>query len=386
MKLSAGVVCLMAFALVAGAAQAEPFAGTDLFKGRSVKPSTGAQTFAIGLTMQFAPMNMLLSSQKDTIIDTGIESACKGDAACESVAHENADAALDVVGELNDDDWAKIEAAAMDSAALQAELQAAGVPAEGVEAVATYVDKIPTDKRKDALALSRQLAAQEATSIAVEPNLDLNFELVSFSLRFPMAVFDTPDETSWNLGNINLDTRFGHLFGTDLASFGVSYGLAAYLPTGSADGNSMGLADLFFAPKYFHEYLSLAPYVAMGFDVPAISLQWHGELVSQFGVRGDPEQGHVMYGKYGAGLVLFAGTPLSIIGEVNGLAPIKDADPYNAIFGLGGVQLNLFWLKIAAAIQAPLSQPEKKDMGTIGGMDAGELSSYSIITRAALIF
>jgi hypothetical protein len=371
--------------LYAGGASADPFSGTELLVGRSVKPSTGAERFTAGLTFQFAPMNVLLSSQKDTIVNAGIDAACNGDPVCTQAAKDNSDAALGIVGGLSDDEWSKIEAAAGDPAALDAELASAGVPEEQRKVVGDYAAAVPADKRKEALALSRQLAGQDVTSIAVEPSFALNFDLVSFTLRAPLALFMADGENSWNLGNVNLDTRFGHIWG-DVAAFGISYGLTTYFPTGSQDANSMGMANMFDAPKYFREYLSAAPYLAMGFDVPILSLQWHGELVNQFGVRENPVYTHVMYGKYGAGFVLLSGWPVSIIGEVNGLAPLKNADGYNAVFGLGALQLKLLWLTAALGVQAPLLQPDKKDMGTIGGMDVGEMASYTIIGRAALVF
>ena len=157
----------------------------------------------------------------------------------------------------------------------------------------------------------------------------------------------------------------------------------------------MALADLWFGPKFMHGYFTAAPYFAMGFDSLVLSVQAHGEVVSQHYVLGEqsdvalaeqlPE--HVLYGKYGAGVVLMPNWPLSLIGEINGLYPINDeGSPYNAIFGIAGVQFRLFWLKAALAGQFPIVAPEPEDLGAIGGVSLGELASYSVILRGSIAF
>ncbi len=157
----------------------------------------------------------------------------------------------------------------------------------------------------------------------------------------------------------------------------------------------MALADLWFGPKFMHGYLTAAPYFAMGFDSFLISIQAHGEVVSQHNVLGedsavaaaDQLPGYVLYGKYGAGVVVLPNWPLSLIGEINGLYPInEDSSPYNAVFGIVGVQTKLLWLKAAVAGQFPIVAPAPEDLGAIGGVSLGELASYSVIARASFVF
>ena len=95
----------------------------------------------------------------------------------------------------------------------------------------------------------------------------------------------------------------------------------------------------------------------------------------------------MLYGKYGAGVVVMPNWPLSLIGEINGLYPINDdSSPYNAVFGIAGVQTKLLWLKAAVAGQFPIVAPEPEDLGAIGGVSLGELASYSIIARGSFVF
>jgi hypothetical protein len=378
-----------AMLLWATAAVADPFEGSELLVGRCVKQPASAKLISFGVNVQFAPVQMLLASQKDEIVSAGIDAACEDapdPAACRQAAQANADTAMTALATVSDDQWSTLEAAANDPAKLDAALAQAGVPEDQRQDVVAYVDQVPADKRKDALGVAKLLGSQDVTSVMVEPNLEVNFKLLALSLKVPFAVMMLEDRDKWNLGNITLDAKFGHIFGSNLAAFGLSYGLSAYLPTGTNEANALGLSDLFYGPKFFHEYLTFAPYVALGFDLPGFSLQGHGELVSQHAVRGDPEFSNVLYGKYGVGFILLPNFPLSVIAEANGLAPISNAAPYSALFGVGGVQLKLIWLKASVAVQVPLVQPEKEEMSGLGGVDVGELASYSIIGRAAFSF
>jgi hypothetical protein len=375
------------------------FGGSELLVGRFVKQPTGAKKFAVGLNIQFAPMNMVLGSQKDVFIDGTVAAACGDDAACEAAAEENMDAALGAIAEVPEDDWnALVNGVSSDQGLEQALAQAvaSGAMTESdADSVQSFAGELPKDEAKAVLGATRLLAKQDATSVLVEPNMELNFSFMSVSLRIPMAMVIFEDETKWNFGNVTLDTKFGGSWGSSAAAFGIGAGLSLYLPTGTEEASSMALADLWFGPKFMHGYLTAAPYFAMGFDSYVISLQAHGELVSQHYVLGeqlevtDSDQlpTNVLYGKYGAGVVVMPNWPLSLIAEINGLYPINDeASPYNAIFGIAGVQTKLLWLKAAVAGQFPIVAPEPEDLGAIGGVSLGELASYSIIARASFVF
>lgn len=375
------------------------FGGSELLVGRFVKQPTGAKKFAVGLSVQFAPMNMVLGSQKDTFIAGTVAAACGGNAACEQAAEENMDDALAAIAEVPEDDWNKMVGAVSSAQDLELALDEAVANGALTEAdaasVQSFAGELPGDEAKAVLGATRLLAKQEATSILVEPNMELNFSFMSLSLKVPMAMVMFDEETKWNFGNVTIDTKFGGSWGSSAAAFGIGAGLSLYLPTGTEEASSMALADLWFGPKFMHGYLTAAPYFALGFDSLVISLQAHGEIVSQHNVLGedataaavDQLPGYVLYGKYGAGVVVLPNWPLSLIGEINGLYPInEDATPYNAIFGIAGVQTKLFWLKAAVAGQFPIVAPEPEDLGAIGGVSLGELASYSIIGRASFVF
>ncbi len=375
------------------------FGGSELLVGRFVKQPTGAKMFAVGLNVQFAPMNMVLGSQKDTFIDGTVAAACGGDAACQTAAEENMDAALGAIAEVPDDDWnTMVDAVSSDQGleeALDQAVASGAITEADADSVQSFAGELPKDEASGVLGATRLLAKQDATSVLVEPNMELNLSFMSLSAKIPMAMVMFEDETKWNFGNVTIDTKFGGSWGSTAAAFGIGAGLSLYLPTGTEEASSMALADLWFGPKFMHGYLTAAPYFAMGFDSFILSLQGHGEIVSQHYVLGeqtnvavaDQLPSHVLYGKYGVGLVLLPNWPLSLIGEINGLYPINDdSSPYNAVFGIAGVQTKLFWLKAAVAGQFPIVAPEPEDLGAIGGVSLGELASYSIIARASFVF
>ncbi len=392
MRLRILCLVLVGFAMFPSFAVADPFEGSDLLVGRSVKQPTGAKRFALGVNVQFAPMSLVLSSQKDSFVDGTVAAACGNDAACKASAEANVDGAMMVINTIPDDKWNDLTQTASDDTKLSQgldDLVAQGVINESDKgAVMGYTTALPEEERKGILGLTRELAKQQATSLMVEPNMEINFKYLSLNVRVPLAVMIFEEETKWNLGNMALDTTFGHIWGTNAAAFGLGYGATIYIPSGTSDAGGMATADLWYGPKFMHGYMAVDPFLAMGFDSLVVSLQMHAELVNQFYVLGDTDSlpGSVVYAKYGGGLVFMPKWPVSIIGELNGMAPLKDADPYSALFAIGGLQLKLFWLKASAAVQFPLIAPKQEDLGSIGGVSLGELASYSVIGRLAFAF
>jgi len=390
MRLFSLVLC--GVVLFSGTVLADPFEGSDLLVGRSVKQPTGAKRFALGVNVQFAPMNLVLSSQKDKFIDGTVAAACGSNAECQANAEANVDGAMMVINTIPEDKWNDLTDTASDDAKLSQgldDLVAQGVINESDKgAVMGYTTALPEGEREAILGLTRELAKQEASSLLVEPNMEINFKYLSLNVRVPLAVMMFEEETKWHMGNLALDTKFGHIWGTNAAAFGLGYGASIYIPSGTSEAGGMATADLWYGPKFMHGYMAVDPYLAMGFDSLVVSLQMHAELVNQFYVIGDPGAlpGSMIYAKFGGGLVFMPNWPVSIIGELNGMAPLKDADPYSALFAIGGLQLKLLWLKASAAVQFPLIAPKQEDLGSIGGVSLGELAAYSVIGRLAFSF
>ncbi|GEM_PF-2120614 len=366
------------------------FKNTELLVGHGVKANSGSKMFSFGLTVSFAPLNVLLSSQKDTIINEGIADACKGaanPAQCQADAKASADAAMDALGSVPDSQWDEVSAAAGDMSKLSNTLVEAGLSQEQAGSVTGYVGKIPEGSRTNAVELSRQLASQEGSLFLVEPHMELNFQYVSMRTMLPLAALMFEDETDWVFGNLTLDLEFGSTWGGGVASTGLSGGLMAYLPTGSTKTAALAVTDLFQAPKYGYQYLTLAPYLAAGVDGTLASLQVHGAVVNSIPVRDTTGLETMTYLRWGTGVTLLQQySPVAIIGEINGLTPLSNADVYDAIFAVAGLQLNLFIMRAAVAVQLPLVTPDSHAMSGIAGVDMGEMAKYSIIGRLMFSF
>jgi hypothetical protein len=389
MKRVAFLIVLLGMVLPITPASADVFGGSELLVGRSVKPPLGATRFQVGLDLQFAPLNMLLSSQKDKIIESGLKEGCANapdPAVCLETAKGNADTAFTAMSEVSDEDWEKVNQNLGDMNQLKATLTDAGLPAEDADAVVGYVETVPEEDRKGAIALSRQLGSESATTVMAEPYLMLNFKLMSFSIHLPLAIYLLENSTEYNFGNIMLDSKIGYVTDAGFVGFALTGGLSIYLPTGTEEADVLGLSNLFYGPKFFHEYMTLAPYGVIGFDTTIFSAQAHAELVNQLPVRGDSGDENVIYGKYGAGLVVFPRFLISFIGEINGVAPISNADAYNAIFGSFGAQLKLIWLKASVAGMIPISKPAQEDLGSLGGVSLGDVADFTLLGRLAFSF
>lgn len=377
-------------------AVAEPFAGSELLVGRGVKQPAGAKVFAIGINASVSPMDALLGSQKDTIIAQGISEACAKSpdpATCKATAQKNADLALTTLAKVPDSDWARVQGAAGDPTALEAELRAAGIsdPTQ-LAAIKGYVNTIPAEDRTSAVALSRKLASQSGTNILLEPNFDLNFKWIALRVGVPMTISLMKDsvtkksKTYFNLGDINLDAKTGYTWDFGAVALNASGGVALYLPTGTGDSNASALSDPFQSPKYTKQYITVAPYIVGGFDLFSILvILAHLEMASSSKVRSGLGYDSYQYLKWGTGLVILPKFMFSIVGEINGLVPIANAAGYDAIFAVGGIQFKLFWFKLGVAVQAPIKKP-KDPLGSIGGMDIGTLSAFSVMSRFCLVF
>ena len=94
----------------------------------------------------------------------------------------------------------------------------------------------------------------------------------------------------------------------------------------------------------------------------------------------------VLFGKYGFGVTILPKFVVSVIGELNGLFPIKNADAYKALFVSGGLQFKLWVMKLSLAAQFPIVEPDSEDLGAIGGVDVGTLAKFNILGRLLFSF
>lgn len=381
-------VALIVLAGIPGVARSDPFAGSDLFLGRSVKPAAGARTFTAGLRASGAPLDLAIGSTRERLIDEGVSEACGSNQTCQTETRQ----AVDKLSNLGDDEWGRIEQAAGDEAALSRELQslvAAGeISATDKQQIENFVSKnAPTpEKRRQTVALARRVAETRA-NILLTPYVEVNLDLLKVMAELPFVLTLYENRTDLGLGNVNADVRFGHHFDVGVATLGLSCGLHLYFPTGGEAAGPATYAFLFHSPRYLHGYLSWAPYVAAGVDFPFLTVQTYGELVGMHKVRGSASVSNIQFFQYGVGLTLLPDFFVSVVGELNGLAPLNNARDFNALFGLGGLQFRFFIVKAGVAVQVPIySKTTGTNLPAIQGIPVGRLAKLSVLAQVGFEF
>ncbi len=381
-------VAVVGMVVLCGVARAEPFAGSDLFIGRSLKPAAGAKTFTAGLRASGAPLDLAIGSTRQRLIDEAVAKACGADQTCQTQTRQ----AVDKLSSLNDDQWARIEQAAGDQAALSKELDAlvasGHLPASDKQQVENFVSKnaATVEERRQTIALARKVAETRA-NILLTPYAEVNLDLLRVTAELPLVLTLYEHRTDLGLGNFNADARFGHHFDFAVATLGLSYGLHLYLPTGGEASDPAAYAFLFHAPRYLKSYLSFAPYVVAGVDLPFVTVQTYGELVSMHKVRGHAKVSNLQFFQYGVGLTILPDLFVSVIGELNGLVPLHNADDFRALFGLGGLQFRFLIVKAGVAVQAPIySKPSGSTLPAIQGIPVGRLAKLSVMAHVGFEF
>lgn len=392
LRLATGVLlAVTAWPVTEVRAESKPFEGSGLFYGRAVKPPVGSRRFSAGLDVAVAPMDIAYRIAGDRVRDEAIAQVCAGssDPGCEAEAALYVDTAMETLAGIPDSQWDAIEAAAGgDTTVLDRALADAGVPASDRQAVLEYVSQVPgtPDERRAAVRVARGVATNRGVNLLMEPWLEYNSKWIAVGLGIPFTLRIQDGDTTAHMANVNLDLRSGGVWG-DSVAFGLTGGLAVYLPTGTPSVDPSARADLFRAPKYMHQYLSLAPYLVLGLDLAQWwELQAHLELVTQHAVRGSPAVGSAQYLKYGVGTVLLPRLFINIIAEINGVHPIRNAGGMEAVFVGGGLQFRFWVVKLAVAAQGPVHQGGSRDALRVAGVPLDSLSRYSVLGRLAFSF
>ena len=385
-RLIAPLVALALFAPAGiGHGKDRSFKGSELLIGHSVKPPVGAKRFSLGLDLQFAPLDVVLGSQRDRILDQAISAGC-AEAPAGSACEENAAVAMDTLAGVSDSQWDEISSNLSDTTELQKSLIDAGVPAADAAAVGDYVAQVPAEDRTNTVGLARKLSSGSASSFLLQPRMDVNLKWVYLSASLPMALYLLNDRTDFNLGNFGVDVRFGKVWSVGILGVAVGGGLHTFFPTGTTESDAMGFTNLFYGPKFFHSYLTPTGYFVAGLDIPFVTFQVSGEIVPMIPVRDAKGLDTVLFGKYGLGITVLPNFFVSVIGELNGLFPIMNADAYNALFVSGGLQFKLWVMKFSAAVQFPLVEPGAEELESIGGVDVGTLAKFNILARLMFSF
>lgn len=368
-------ITLLIVIFMVSSSYADPFSNNDLFVGKSVKLTGGS--ISAGVEFQIAPVKALLKSQINNIIDEG----CKG-APDPNLCKSQVDTILDSSKYVPD---SVIDDARNNPELLKQELLKSEYLSDQQKAEVQKIDFTNSEVSKSVSMLADTILDKEkAVTFAFEPFCELNLDLLAVAARLPLAGFYIGGDTEFAMGNLMLDAKFGHIWDLSLGSVGLSYGASFYFPTGSSRANSLALSNIFLAPKYYHEYLTIVPFLVAGLDLQFVIIQAEAEFFNMIGVRGSPLSDYPAFLKYGGGLSIGLIPTLMIVGEINGLTNIKDASPMSAVYLTGGLKFNFAVVKVGVAVQVPLAQKGRDAYASFGGLDFGSPSNINFIVNASL--
>jgi hypothetical protein len=223
---------------------------------------------------------------------------------------------------------------------------------------------------------------ETAITFSLEPYASFHFDLVDLYLTIPLAGF-ADDETEFAVGNIGVDTRFGHVFGDTVAG-GISYGVQLWLPSATEQANALGLANLYWSPRYFHEYMTVSPYLVLGADFAAVTLQANVAYNVMMGVKGEPDFDQVQFLQYGASVAVTAIPYIILSAELSGLASIENAPAYDSLFITAGLRVAASVLDVGVGFQVPLIQADSSEFASFSNVSFGEPSTFNTIISATI--
>lgn len=222
----------------------------------------------------------------------------------------------------------------------------------------------------------------KATSFSFEPFCELHFDWLDVTLTVPLAGF-AADETDFALGNIGLGLRSGVSFGAGVKG-ALAYGLDLWTPSGSTKANALGLANLLWSPRYFHEYFTGTTWLAGGLDLWFVTLQANIAYDAMFAVRDDPFYDQVHFLQYGASLSITAIPFIIISTELSGLADVKNASAYDSVYLTSGLRFSSSYIDIGLGFQVPLKQGSSSDFASFSDVSFGSPSDFNVILSALI--
>ena len=173
---------------------ANPFGGSRLFVNHSMKYDTG-RTFGIGLNFTIAPVK---AAQKKLVENFKKQEPTTYSAVLEAAKYVDPEQVKGASG-------------------AQLKEQLLGVPELTDEQKAIVESApIPEDTKTAELLFEIMTEPDTTVTFSFEPYVELNFSAMDLVFTVPLAGF-SGDDTEFALGNIGVDMRFGHVFGTGVS-------------------------------------------------------------------------------------------------------------------------------------------------------------------------
>ena len=354
-------ILILAFLPLLSAKAADPFAMGRLFVSPSMKANYG-RTIGVGMNFTIAPVRM---AQKKLLNEFKKNNP------------DDYQLMLEVAQYVDPSD---IEG--MTTKELKTELKS--IPQLSGDQKSA-IDNVPDDTNKDiATGLVKIMKNPDtAVSFSMEPFVELHFDSMDVIAIVPIAGFDG-DTLDFAMGNIGVDLRFGHHFGKGVVG-GLSYGVQLWAPTGTEKANALGLANLMWSTRYFHEYMTTAPYLILGLDLPVVTLQASCLYNAMVAVRDTPDFGDVHFLQYGGAISvdLFI---MTLVAEITGLTGIRNAPAYNSLVLTGGLRFTTSVLDLGLAAQVPLVQESGSSFASFSSVSFGNPSDFNMILTGSFGF
>lgn len=347
--------------LLSPAAFADEFAGSRLFVNQGVRQKVD-RMFGVGLNVSIAPVKAV---QKKALDEFKKSDPATYGAVVEGAKYVKPE---DIEG--------------LNARALKDKLKA--LPQLSAEQK-TQIEKLPVTDSDTAMVADLIRIIQDpekATTFSFEPFAELHFEWIDLTLTVPLAGF-AADETDFALGNIGVGLRSGVTFGAGVHG-GISYGVDLWAPSGTGKANALGLANLLWSPRYFHEYFTVAPWLAAGVDLWVVTLQANVAYDAMIAARDEPFFDEVHFLHYGASLSITAIPFVILSAELSGLADVKNAPAYDSLYLTSGLRFSSSFIDIGLGFQVPLKQGSSSDFATFSDVSFGSPSDFNVILSATL--
>ena len=362
-SVAVALVCMLG----SGSSYADgPFTKSRLFVNQSMRHDVG-RTFGVGVNFTIAPVK---AAAKKAIQDYKSAYPAESEAVLQAAQYVPAS---ELEALRNDPEGVRQRLTAV-STLSDTERQQINAAFAQYGTNATYV--------ADLLLIMQE--PETAITFSLEPFAEFHLGVMDIVLTVPLAGF-VEDSTEFAMGNIGVDLKFGESWGESFA-VGVSGGLQVWAPTATERANALGLANLQWSPRYFHEYMTVVPYLVLGGDLKFVQLQASLSYNLMEQVKGNPDFDRVHFLQWGASFAITAIPYIVVSAELSGLVNMVNAAAYDSLVLTTGLRAVVSFMDLGLGFQVPLIQQDGSSFASLNSVSFGAPSSYNVIFSATFGF
>jgi len=358
---------VVAFLVCGTGAQAEgPFTKSRLFVNQSMRHDVG-RTFGVGVNFTIAPVK---AAAKKAIQGYKNQYPAESEVVLQAAQYVPA---------------SELEALRNDPEGVRQRLTSVSVlSAEDRQQIDAAFAQYGSNARYVADLLLIMQEPETAITFSLEPFAEFHLDFMDIVVTVPLAGF-VEDSTEFAMGNIGIDLKFGDAWGETFA-FGVTGGLQFWAPTATTRANALGLANLQWSPRYFHEYTTVVPYLVLGGDLNYVQLQGSLSYNMMERVKGTPDYDRVHFLQWGASLSITAIPYIVLSTELSGLVNIMNAKAYDNLVVTAGIRAVVSFMDLGLGFQVPVVQQDGADFASLNAASFGSPSDYNVIFSATFGF